>query len=48
MVLGILKLIRYTKMGYAGNFEPDYIIPTAIADVFKKVNTNNKDKYFPI
>ena len=36
----------YTKMGYAGNIEPDFIIPTAILD--KKstlgVSTNN-DKY---
>lgn len=22
----------YTKMGYAGNMEPSYLIPTAIAD----------------
>ena len=36
----------YTKMGYAGNLDPDFIIPTAILD--KKstfgVPTNN-DKY---
>lgn len=28
----------YTKMGYAGNFEPSYIIPTCIADCPDKVN----------
>ena len=37
---------NYTKMGYAGNIDPDFIIPTAILD--KKstlgVSTNN-DKY---
>ena len=27
----------YTKMGYAGNFEPSFIIPTCIADVVDKV-----------
>ena len=27
----------YTKMGYAGNIDPDFIIPTAILD--KKKNT---------
>jgi len=27
----------YTKMGYAGNFEPSYIIPTCIADTPEKV-----------
>ena len=26
----------YTKMGYAGNIEPDFIIPTPIADLDKK------------
>lgn len=25
----------YTKMGYAGNMEPSYIIPTAIAEKLK-------------
>jgi len=25
----------YTKMGYSGNMDPAYIIPTAIADVVK-------------
>jgi len=27
----------YTKMGFAGNFEPSYIIPTCIADCPEKV-----------
>ena len=27
----------YTKMGYSGNIEPDFVIPTAILD--KKKNT---------
>jgi actin-related protein 3 len=26
----------YTKMGYAGNMEPSYLIPTAIADSRQK------------
>ena len=26
----------YTKMGYAGNIEPDFVIPTAITDLDKK------------
>ena len=26
----------YTKMGYAGNFEPSYLIPTAIAEPINK------------
>ena len=26
----------YTKMGYAGNFEPSYLIPTTIADANNK------------
>ena len=37
----------YTKMGYAGNIDPDFVIPTAILD--KKKNTIgvsiNYDKY---
>jgi actin-related protein len=28
----------YTKMGYAGNFDPNYIIPTCIADCPEKVH----------
>ena len=28
---------RYTKMGYAGNWEPSHIIPTAVALSTKKV-----------
>ena len=39
---------NYTKMGYAGNIDPDFIIPTAIADLDKKstfgVSIKN-DKY---
>lgn len=31
----------YTKMGYAGNFEPSYIIPTCIADNPEKVLCHN-------
>ncbi len=27
----------FTKMGYAGNFEPSYIIPSVIADSVEKV-----------
>ncbi len=36
----------YTKMGYAGNFEPSYIIPTCIADCPEKVSfwVANRDK----
>jgi actin-related protein 3 len=38
----------YTKMGYAGNLDPDFVIPTAIADLEKKstlsVSTKN-DEY---
>ena len=26
----------FTKMGYAGNLDPDFVIPTAIADLDKK------------
>lgn len=28
----------YTKMGYAGNMEPSYLIPTVIAESINKVN----------
>ena len=35
----------FTKMGYAGNLDPDFVIPTAIADLEKKsklsVSTKN-------
>lgn len=38
----------FTKMGYAGNLDPDFVIPTAIADLVKKntlsVSTKN-DEY---
>ena len=38
----------FTKMGYAGNLDPDFVIPTAIADLEKKstlsVSTKN-DEY---
>lgn len=29
----------YTKMGYAGNMEPSYLIPTVIADAANKGTT---------
>ena len=29
----------YTKMGYAGNMEPSYLIPTVIADSYQKGTT---------
>ena len=32
--------ISYTKMGWAGNPEPTYDIPTVIADTVNKVITN--------
>ncbi len=38
----------YTKMGYAGNLDPDYIFPTAIAEWNKKSNltvSNKNDEY---
>lgn len=38
----------YTKMGYSGNLDPDFIFPTAIADISKKssVSVSNKnDEY---
>ena len=38
----------FTKMGYAGNLDPDFVIPTAIADLFKKseISVSNKnDEY---
>jgi len=31
-------LARYTKMGYAGNWEPSHIIPTAVALSTQKVS----------
>lgn len=30
----------YTKIGYAGNFEPSYVLPTAIAERPMKVGGN--------
>ena len=30
------KGICFTKIGYAGNVEPDIVIPTAISDLDKK------------
>ena len=38
----------YTKMGYAGNLDPDFVIPTAIADLDKKSTlsvSNKNDEY---
>jgi actin-related protein 3 len=35
----------YTKMGYAGNFEPNYIVPTLISTIEpNKVDLKSKDK----
>lgn len=31
----------YTKMGYAGNMEPSYLIPSVIATSFDKVSTHS-------
>lgn len=38
----------YTKMGYAGNLDPDFIIPTALAELDKKstLTTSNKNDEF--
>jgi len=33
----------YTKIGYAGNNEPDFIVPTVIANVEKKAGMKNKN-----
>ena len=38
----------YTKIGYGGNIEPDYVIPTAITDLDKKRTlsvSNKNDEY---
>ena len=38
----------FTKMGYAGNLDPDFVIPTAIADLDKKSTlsvSNKNDEY---
>ena len=38
----------YTKMGYAGNMEPSYLIPTVIADSRVKASTkvsSNQSKF---
>jgi len=33
----------YTKMGYAGNYEPNYIVPSLIANVIeKKIKRKNQ------
>ena len=34
------KCTRYTKMGYSGNMEPAFIIPSAVADKVGKVFMN--------
>ena len=34
----------YTKMGYAGNMEPSYLIPTVLADSMNKGPTKVTDK----
>ena len=40
----------FTKMGYAGNLDPDFVIPTCIADLEKKstlsVSTKNDEYNF--
>ena len=36
----------YTKMGYAGNFEPSYMIPSCIATAQQKVSTTSSLKLF--
>jgi actin-related protein 3 len=40
----------FTKMGYAGNLDPDFVIPTAIADLDKKstlrFSTNIEYNYY--
>ena len=38
----------YTKMGYSGNLDPDFIIPTAISELDKKstLSTSNKNDEF--
>jgi actin-related protein 3 len=38
----------YSKLGYAGNLDPDFVFPTAIADVAKKSSvsmSNKNDEY---
>jgi actin-related protein 3 len=38
----------YSKLGYSGNLDPDFVFPTAIADVAKKSNvsmSNKNDEY---
>ena len=35
-------------MGYAGNMEPSYLIPTAIADSLNKVNILNNKMFIRI
>lgn len=34
---------RYTKMGYAGNTEPNYIVPTVISNPVSKPGLKTKD-----
>jgi len=34
----------YTKMGYAGNMEPSYMIPSVIATSLKGKDKKNQDK----
>ena len=34
----------FTKMGYAGNLDPDFVFPTAIADLAKKSNLSVSTK----
>lgn len=33
----------FTKMGFAGNMEPSFQIPTALSDTGKKVNINTNE-----
>jgi hypothetical protein len=37
-IVHIIVIYSYTKMGYAGNMEPSYLIPTAVAESLNKVN----------
>ena len=34
----------FTKMGYSGNLDPDFVFPTAIADLAKKSNLSVSTK----
>ena len=38
----------FTKMGYAGNMDPSYLIPSTIATSFNKVSTLFQVKHISI